>query len=269
MHRIFLLCTLIAVSSCGGDDVILVSPNNNSANALFIKKVVHNSYLGNGELESTLESNYFYSNFRLIRKIDGPPSDSNSFRSEFSYTGDKLTEVKYYENNATAPYANTVLEYDGNAIKYVHDLSAYQRKEFVYEANKLIKNVYGAALNETEPTVLVDRYEYSLSAGNVMSEYLQIGIPIGLYSGVNANTFDDKNNPMNGLSPYYRQAFGGLGFDGYSTNNVLTTATFQDGVLVPTYEYEYDYNSNNYPTQIRKYYTQTHVLISQTDIEYY
>jgi len=262
--KILLLICAITLVSCSDDDA-----NSNNSAIKLVKKITYSVYMGGNVPEYTNESVYHYENNILKSIVESSPGQANTFRSEFLYSGNKIAKVLFFENDETQAYAQTNFAYEGNLLKTTNYSLRHEKIEFFYQ-NGIIssKDVYVPYLNETEPEYLATHYEYAFSGLNVVSEKRQEAYGGQEYRFENRNIFDNKNNPMKHMNSYYRLTYNSDAFQAFSQNNYLSSNSYNFGNITGEYVFEIDYDSENYPTRISRYFKESHALVSQTDFEY-
>src|SRR6218665_485639 len=265
LHKIALFICMVLLISCSDDD----ANTNGNSEARLIKKITYNAYFGGEMPELSYENVYHYEDNVLKSIVMSAPNQPDLFRSEYIYFGNKITKVLYFERNQTQPYAQSKFTYEGNFLKTIENSQRHEKIEFLYQNGVIsAKNVYMPEINGTVPEILSERYEYTFAGGNVISEKRQENMGGIFYQYEDRSVFDGKNNPMKNMNPYYRLTYNSDGFQALSQNNYLSTDNYHFFNLSAEYVFEIEYNSENYPVRISRFFKQTHGLVSQTDFEY-
>lgn len=192
------------------------------------------------------------------------------FAIVFEYSGDKIRTFQEMKldlivmNNNLIAYNEeeiariTVIPMDGARIK----------KEYSYENNGDLKKME-VFEKKDEMWELPKTWEYTFENDNLKQLLAPYGEPI--YKKKNIQ-YDDKKNPLNGMSPYLKYALPFFeGFEVFAQNNVLKQECYNspyssepDKVVL----FDIQYNSEGYPTEIRKVNDANQELLSKTTITY-
>lgn len=256
----FILCV-----SCTSDDQNTTSPVTGKR----IKKIKETHYNGSPSPEFVHESAYYYQNNVLINTISGTPGSGNTFNAEYHYNGNKITEIVYFENDATEPSGMSSFTYDGNFLRYINNNIIHQRREFLYNGGRLTRqNIYFASVNETNPTNLGEQYNYTFNQENVSQQTYESYAGL-VFQYTTDYQYDLKNNPMIGMNPYLRLMYSAQGFHPLATHNITASTDTYWGSGTPI-EYVYDivYDDDNYPVKIIKSYQESQAVILVLEFEY-
>lgn len=197
---------------------------------------------------------------------------TDHFREEFIYDGNKISEIKEYVNDIFD--GNTIIYYDGNLPiaykRYVKNkvlmwegTSKYSnsgqlvsridldwegwknvgtKTEYIYNSNGTItaKSYSGDEKNQTKLEYITT---YTVVNDMIMSKSSVSGTDIR----TETYTYDTKNGPFKnviGLTIFDRGAWYGQKHN--LIKEIVTSANFQHENI-----YEYTYNSDNFPTELR------------------
>ena len=228
--------------SCSDDDT---TPNNEnpSESTVLLKKSIS---VIDGE---TLTATYIYDGTKLVKITY---SDGTS--EDYTYTGDLITNKKYYENGL---YQEDKYEYDANNRLKTHIMLSYDvewgnRYEYIYNQNGTVtvKNYIGDMESQEQ---LNDTSIITMANGNITSKALYYGNDgsvTGTPDVLNELAFDNKNFPLKNVKGYENMM---LADDEGINNTVNYTTTDPDGET--TYVTSYTYNTNNYPVTSTETYT--------------
>jgi hypothetical protein len=237
-----------------------------------IQQITHTAEPASSEPNYTMDFNY--ENGILQNTVTSFPSQPDIFRSEYVYDGNKISAIDYFQNNGAQPYSTTTFTYAGNLLTQRN--AAQDRTEYTYSGESLSgqKYYYLYPPEYGLDPKLIQQNSYTYDSGNILEDlqdYKGLVDGNGAYIARNVHAYDSKNNPLRYMNPYFRIIFKSENFNGLSNSNITSTTTH-----IPVdsadedsgYDFEYTYNSDNYPTQIKKYYKSGHQLISTTDIAY-
>lgn len=189
-----------------------------------------------------LISNYNYDGHKLISIV---ASDDSS--TTYTYTGDLITEVKYYEDGVVVQTETYTYTNDNKLATHTMYLSEdyATRGEFIYNANNTVTINYFSGDTESQTT---PSGTYTLTVTNDNITQVNTG------SSIRIATYDTGLDPMFNITGY--QAVN-LAYNEGGKNNVISS-TGENGVgeAVLQETTTYTYNSANYP-----------VTADETDVE--
>lgn len=246
-----LILTFSVLFSCSND--------NDSENQLVVKKITEEIFFYNSS-EITTE-NFIYENSKLVKSIR-----SNGDYVTFLYEDNKVVKfIKYNASNELVGATN--LTYNGNDLVKIEPNAGELRNIFFYQNGKL-SSQEDSYFNITEYIPTAKR-EYTFDYNNNVVQILSTGYYQNVSTSKSVYTFDDKNNPLKNMNKYLRLFFSTEGLNGLSNNNRISQDVYSPiSNTTPTnFTYEYIFNSDNYPTTIKKF-RQNETLVSNTTIEY-
>ena len=227
------IALFMMTASCSSDDDS--TPVTEQSN--LIKKTVMTTEDG---LE--LVTNYNYNGNKIVSIVS---SDDSS--TTFVYTGDLITEVKYYEDGELVQTEAYTYTSDNKLATHTMFLTQdYARKgEFTYNANNTITINYftGDAESQTTPSGT-----YTLTVANENITQVNTG------SSISTAVYDSGFDPMYNITGY--QAVNLAYNEGGKNNVISSTGDNVLGEAVLQYTTTYTYNGANYP-----------VTADETDVE--
>lgn len=249
---ILFVAILSVMVSCSND-------SDSSSGGVLIKKISEKIYYS-GQFDLTV-SNFVYES-NVLKSIS-----TGNYEAKFIYNGNKIMRVdSYYNHNLSQ---STTFTYDGEELKYTLSGDSEDEKTEYYYSNGILSTIKSGYLNGNNFTVLNTKNYLFNSASNVSEVVTNSTNGGSNYSYNNVYTYDSKNNPMKDMNKYFRLGFLCEGFDGLSTNNKITRYAYSPTTTETIEQYfQIIYNSDNFPTEIKKYSTTNNVLISETSIEY-
>lgn len=252
---LFVLTFLSSCSKNSNDELAIVNPPANT-----IKKIIETVYYN--ATPTTSFATFIYEN-GILKQLQ---ADSN-YRLDFEYDGNKLMNSKRYQNSILQGTTNLI--YNGNLLQIVQ-VNAGERTQFTYQGNVLKSSEYQSNSNSGWTTL--ESKNYTFDANNNISETLRFNNFSGTPSNYKyGSTYDNKNNPFSQMNPYIRLFFDFETIDILSQNNKSKTFTFTSPTSTTSTQteyYEIIYNSQNYPTSVKKKRFTTNVLVSEMSIEY-
>jgi hypothetical protein len=209
-------------SSSGSDDVL-------------VTKSVENDVLGGGSLTTT----YAYNGKKIVSE-----TDSDGALTTFTYTGDLITQVKYYESDHTLYETETFTYNSSNKLigyvraEIVDDLG--YRQAYVYNSDGTVSfasysgDATSQDADETTGTI-------HLSGGEVT----MIVSGSGTNTVTHTYTYDTKNTPFMNVTGFDKIAF--VDSEAVGTHHNILTDHYVDISDNYTYNSTYTYNSQDYP----------------------
>lgn len=236
MKKIFSMAAIalfMAMTSCSGDD----DSSTVNEQSHLVKKTIATTEDG-----YELVTNYNYDGHKIVSIVS---SDDSS--TTFTYTGDLITEMKYYEDGVLVQTETYTYTSDNKLATHTMYLGEdYARRgEFTFNADNTVTINYfsGDAESQTTPT---GTYTLTLTNDNVTQ--------VNTGSTIRTAVYDTGLDPMYNVTGY--QAVN-LGYNEGGRNNVISS-TGENGMgeVVLQYTTTYTYNDANYP-----------VTADETDVE--
>ena len=254
-----LVILIFSMTSCSKNSTNENSTTPTTGIANTVKKITENTYSTSGNSIYTL-------NFEYVGSVLKSYTSNNS-KVELEYSGDKITNLKKYNNNILQ--TTNSLTYSGVNLTSILSSNG-EKMEFTYLGNTLNSSTFGNMNGTTfEPKNSV---AFTFTNNNVTQM-----IGTNFYNGSSSSykttsTFDTANNPFKMMNPYLKLLFDFETIDVKSQNNEFqsfdyASTTSTSATLSQTYSVIY--NSQNYPTNVKKFSgTVNGSLISEITIEY-
>jgi hypothetical protein len=234
MKKIILLSVLtIGIISCSKDNNSTTENTNPTTSGIKILKQISKDYSG-GIQQSEKITTFTYENNLLSKIITNTAGINEIYNAEFTYLNGKLKQKYSFEYSSTSgiTYPSTVMyNYTGDLItsQTSNENGTNYSEIYTYNSsNQLInRKEFKANGNLNDET----NYEY-FTDGNLSKKITLTTTPnyISLY-----NSYDNKKNPYELI---FTSAY--LKIKAITKNNVTS---------FNSKTYEYEYNSNNYPTK--------------------
>jgi len=245
---------LFIVVSCSGDD-----DNSVDTSLALIKKITETSYNNNQEHVVAYEFSYQGNVLKKVIQDDGS-------LTELSYNGNKITTIKGYKNNEQQTL--TTFYYTGDILTFLLLDDQHDKVEYLYNDGILSKINIGYLSNGEFNIRSTQELTFDTSGNAIKStDHLDLEGEMDLGEET-TYTYDNKNNPARDINKYYRQISGILHFNGLNVNNIASEShTSLTSGAVSLFTYEYIYNADGFPTEMKKYDGE-HQLQAVTNIEY-
>jgi hypothetical protein len=251
---ILFIAILSVIVSCSNDS------DSSSGGGVLIKKISEKVYYS-GQFDLTV-SNFVYES-NILKSIS-----TGTYEAKFIYNGNKIMQVDNYYNNTFDQ--STKFTYSGEDLQYtLSGDNEDEKTEYSYSGG-ILSAIKSGYLNGNNFTILnTDNFLFNASS-NVSESITNFTNGGSNYSYKDIYTYDSKNHPMKDMNKYFRLVFSCEGFDGLSNNNVISRDSYSPvtSTIPQEYNYQIIYNSDNFPTEIKKYATANNDLISETSIEY-
>lgn len=228
--------SLLVLTSCSKDD------DNSSTNAtttVLPTKVLYTETNG-----SVYTSVLTYNGNKIVSVVD------EGVKTTYTYTGDLITKEQETGTSSSNFSSTTDYSYENNKLKtaVTTETSGTQtyKSKYVYTHNSdgtVNYNEYNINVS-TGAETLSSSGKYTFSNGNLVKK--EEGTTVRIYE------YDTKNNPVKNI----------LGFDKllneeFSLNNIVKETSTYNGGNPNVTTYQYDYNTNGYPTEQRIFYNGT------------
>lgn len=235
--RSIVLLMFITFISCSENDNAPLLP---VATPVLVDKITSTVYYGN-ESETSVH-NYTYIGNVLTKVSSGP------YRQEFIYDNTKIIEVKLYSNDILAK--TSTLIYNGDHMATTITSGDYSEKADYNYNNNLSSITFSNFSNAQWFNYQTNNYTFTVE-NNISTKLKTVA---QANSSRSEFTYDTANNPMRDMNKYYRLVTEFEGFDPKNNNNPLTQTSFSpaESSIAVTYYYEYTYNENQFPVQIRR-----------------
>ena len=219
---------MLLLQGCSSDS------DNNSSNIL-IKTIKYNYE------NSNYRSEYSY-NGNKISEINGYVNDVLSYKQVYNYTGDLITQIKFYdENNESFGDHQTTFIYN-NSKQMISEINIFEngngwRRNYINNPNGTItENSYTDDKNTQNTFSMAIIYTFS---NNMPVSIEAIGSlnETGDGNQIDTFTYDDKNSPYKNIV-------------GYNIINKFNPFMQKHNVVQSSRgSYKYSYNSDGYLTQ--------------------
>lgn len=274
MKHFYLLVLALVVFSCSSDDDSSDDGGSNGSLIRTVKKVDENGIVEN-------QTDYEYNSIGNVTKITVTNYYGEETVTTFQYDSDDMmlsfTEVKIDVFGDVRTEINT-LEYDNSLIVNIcqditieSDDSAFDefqvdKIEFAYNTNQYVMEFTHYYDEDAEFNTCND------VSGISNTEDLEYNNEGNMVRYENSNyvftpnyltyTYDNNNHPYRNVKPdVFRKLYG------FSTVNNIDSANeynADNDELLGTVNYNYEYNSSNYPTVLERTYTSVSGTVGQT-----
>lgn len=230
MKKLFALVSAftLLLTSCSSEDD---SPSTPSNTPILLTKTIATDSNGN-----TTTTEYEYSGTKFIGYTD----DEGYF--DFTYTGDLITEVKYYESSTLAQTETFGYDANGRVITYVIVDNIHtdwgNKETYIYNSDGSVSVSYyigdafsQTTLNKTGTVYFVD------------NEVSQMVFVQGGSTWTRSYTYDNKNNPFKNVTGYDKIPFCGE----YASGIIHNITEEDDSNNMDDVTASYTYNSNGFP----------------------
>jgi hypothetical protein len=255
LNLLFIIC--IGFISCSKEDEPTTSPVEKQ---VLIKKVTEEIYY-NGQVDKS-STDFNYDNTILKSTSHG------EYKSEFVYDGEKIVKINNYKSDVLSGFLS--FTYDGDLLKYTLSGEKQDEKTVYSYINSILTSQKSGYLNGAEFVVLGTK-NYSFNKDMNVAETLKSSNNGGtVYDSKRNSFYDTKNNPMKFMNKYFKIIYECEGFDGLSKNNETSFDSFYpiSSTTPSKIRFEIVYNTDNFPTEIKKLSVSNNSLISKTNIEY-
>lgn len=249
MKKIFFFLSLSAIlfTACDGNDDLTPYDPNSSQGAI-VKKIIESDDSG-----ATLTINFSYNGNKIENFVD---SDGDS--GVFTYVGDALTRIDYYEGPTMV--VSDIFSYNGagkisSYLSIDNEADYATRTDYTHNADGTVSysSFWGSPLEQLNVAL---QGKYFFTGGEVSKvETFDNGVPLSSET----YTYDDKNNPWKNVLGL-NEAFVFQGVIGGIKHNLLTTSGTSD-----PHSISYVYNPANFPESS----TDISALSGQTTTQYF
>ncbi len=257
MKKILLAALFVSFASCSSDSDSSTS-SEVTPSGLKIKSITEVTYNG-GTLDLTRTGNFVYVGDKL-KSID---IITDNLKMDFLYTGDKISQVNSYFDND--PVVATMLTYDGT--KLIRTANQEEKAEYTY-VNGVLKSVTESTYTNNQ-WEFYEKKEYAFDQNNVTE--IRASSKYATTVSKSKYIHDDKKNPFSGMNPYLGYLIHFESLHPLDQNNRLIQQRYASAAsndIVGTASYQIQYNSEGYPTEIRKVNDANMALLSKTVITY-
>lgn len=251
LFSLFAAATSIFFASCSSDD----NGDTLPIDGALIKNITYTTY--GGSIPATTSGEFHYSGNNLESLT------AETTRIEIVYSGNKVSETRHFANDVLVRI-NTYT-YDGNNLEYVTSDDG-ERIHYTYNGEVLSQAT--SQLFDEDFWSDLEEEDFDFSQGNLVQK-TRTAIMFGSYQTRTDYTMDNKKNPTLAMNPYLRMTLNVPGIHLLSNNNASLAMIYAPASSVTpsaVQEYEYVYNSDDYPTSI--IVKQNGQLLSETLIEY-
>jgi uncharacterized protein YkuJ len=251
-------CILLLASCSNDNESKDTIPDQKS---ILIKKITETVYYSTESETSTSE---FVYEKNILKSV----TSGTGNKSEFEYSGDKITKINYFKNGIASGFMT--FNYTGDLLSStLSGADQDEKTEYFYSNGNLVSEISGYFDNDTY--IVQNETSYTFDQAKNITEEIKTSSLFGSpTTSKNKYFYDTKHHPMKFMNKYYRLVFELEGFDGKSANNVISRENYYPVTAeTPTYfTYEILYNDDNFPIEIKKIAKQNNSLISKTVIEY-
>ena len=254
-----LLAGLLLVVACSSNTT--ETPVAASAPLNSVKKITEKIYYPSGVQLSGVDFIYENGIFKQFKSSDG------IYRSDLEYAGDKIISIKTYVNGTIQTTNN--FTYVGDLLQTVTGDNG-QRVRFTYQG-QILRTIFNE-LSSSNNWYVNDSKTITFDVNANSTEDLNYsnfgGMPATYKSGYN---YDNKNNPFKQMNRYFRMVFNTETTSILNQNNQIAKFSFSSPtstVSTQSEVYEIIYNTQEYPTLIKKRRYSNNELVSELSIEY-
>lgn len=245
--HVFTIVVLVIISfifACQSDDGVTPEPPAN-----FLVKI---------EVDSTLKAQLYYDKKKRVSRVDEYDTENKKQYFLTTYNSEnKNTLIKYFDSTQTQALRWVEVDYNPSGLIYKLTYwsnagERFYKITFDYSEEKKVTKEFHYTV-EDSVTTMTRYYTFTYnSMGNVEVQREYLTSPYQLeakLSKIITYEYDSKPNPYKQISFLY-------GYNSYSTNNIIK-ATVKNAIgdlLEETYNSEYEYNEDTYPTLENRLY---------------
>jgi YD repeat-containing protein len=251
MKKLFYLLSIsmLLLQGCSSDSD---SNDNNGSSTILCKSIRYNESNATNIRNHLIEYIYIGNKLSEIKRYY---NDVLTEKSLVFYTGDLITEVKSYDE-LNRLVGNTVYKYNdsGQLIEIISYDGAILDFRYTYAHNQdgtiteLTYDNYGLPQEE-----LISKSTFTYTNGDLVKidEIQYYGSQV-YNNKIITYLYDDKNSPFKNVHSSLKKILIGLDFASPTGNNhnaiKMTETNSNPGYLSESSNYQYIYNSDNYPT---------------------
>jgi hypothetical protein len=233
--RIVSCICLLVLNACSSSDS---STPATESDILVTKTIEH--YANDN---SSVTTNYTYNGKKLVSTLD-----SDGYKEMFTYTGDLITSVKWYDDTDTLLTLETFTYNSSNQItQYVlndYDTDHGRKEMYVHNSNGTVSYTVYNGDNTTQTNLLASGTFY-VTNGEVTKIETTTPAPSST-SSMHIYTYDTKNNPFKNILGYDKMNYTNEEAIGVS-HNILTDHFTSNGGSDDLYTTTISYNGLNFP----------------------
>lgn len=260
IKKAFLTALLVSVSACSSD-----SGNSSQSNdvkkslEMKVKNIIQESYDDDGNTTVVIK-NFSYEKDKLVGISE--LSEVTKIELEFTYTGDKITKANYQVGTPRSKSVTGIYEGD----KLVRISNENYKTDYTYEKGvlKCIEEFHKGG--DLWRLLRKERFKFDQN-GNI--EELLIGEVPG--SRIKKKyVYDDKKNPYSNMNPYFKCFFGEMNLLNQKNNSIKEEIYNNETKMEAskTISSQIEYNSGDYPVEIKKIDDKSGKLLSKITITY-
>lgn len=229
---------VLLFASCSSDSE---STTTNMPSNLPTKMI--EDYIWQGNIVDKVTRNFVYNGNKLVEMTY--EGDHAPYKEVFTYTGDLITKIEYFENDDL--YQVEEFQYDGQGRLTLSQKFEGEALDVLNEQNTYIYNADGTFIRNRTNDFVDSTDKFYIVNGEISKiESIQNG---EVYApSTQLITYDAKNNPFKNIVGFAK-IYGlsdELAMQGFQSNIVMKDRP--EGVFDIHNVYEYVYNANNYPT---------------------
>ncbi len=234
--RIVSCICLLVLNSCSSSDS---SSTPTSESDVLVTKIIEH-FANDG---TTLTTDYTYNGKKVVSTLD-----SDGYHESFTYTGDLITSIRWYDDTDTLITLETFTYNSSNqmTLYVLNDYSTDQgRKEvFVHNSNNTVSYTVYNGDNSTQTNLLATG-TFFVTNGEVTKIETTIPAPFSSTS-TTIYTYDTKNNPFKNTTGYDKMNYVNEEAIGV-TRNILTDHFTNSSGSDNLYTTTFSYNGLNFP----------------------
>lgn len=234
MKKLNLLFTLfigLLIMSCSSNDDTVNTTEDPQDEVLQKLSSFSSSLTNSDDIEYTTQLTY--TNGNLSRITENYINIGENIWN-YSYVNNELSAV----NSVPTTYVNDVL-----TIEY-----EFERDEFFILNDQVISQINSFRNDPSEAFQFNYKVEYNYTNNNINEKRLLDENDV--LTGFITYEYDTKNNVLKGLDNLHKWIFPYADLLGGADNNITSRKEFdEDGNLIREFTYQYEYDSNDFPTK--------------------
>lgn len=255
LHCTTFIFLLFSFLSCSNNSESDEETSQNSQTMLLTEMNLVRILASNGEEDIVNNMKYFYSD-TLLNKTVLVNDDDVPWESQITYDNGKIVEHKTTRNEGTN---SSFYDYASiNQLNITRDFSRTSKLEHYFENGRLTET---KMYSEFQDLIVVLEFEYNEDF-NVKS---------ALYKDFQFNrefiyeyTYDNNNTYYKGRGLEYELLFISPSELTINHNNTLSMLVYEDGEIIQSENYVYEYNSEGYPIKMETFNSENELVISST-----
>lgn len=239
MRKIIFLSivSFLLLQSCSSSDT-----SSTSSSLILVKKIIETNPDG------VFTTNCTYSGNKIVTgTFTGIGNGTSLTRvGNYTYSGDLITKVEIFENNNLIEKSNYNYNSDNRLASFIeldYTLGIGKRMTYSYNPDGSISST-GYSGDLVSQNTLVSNNAITFSNGEVSSHIEHIGSVTKTLTF----TYDNNNCPFKNVLGFDKISYAVIGtFTSEISHNLIQIVRVQNGAPNYTTDFQYTYNSNNFP----------------------